>query len=218
MGLLQQSRSTKERLIDVAEGLFAMKDYRSVSVREITNQAQCNLAAVNYHFGNKYNLYLEVFRSRWVPRTRRIRKEVLHVLSSQDTPNTSEVVRAMAHAFLRGPLADEELVKHLLLITRELTHPTEAMDVVLEQAIHPFLTEFALRLETTLEKQVKVEQLLLPVLSVFANILYFSFAREAVVRLTGQSYDADFRRRLEDHITEFSLHGLSLYEKGSDKQ
>ncbi|MEJ2220434.1 MAG: TetR family transcriptional regulator, partial [Desulfobacterales bacterium] len=57
---------TRERILDEAESLFALKGYDAVSVREITGAANCNLAAVNYHFGNKRNLYLEVFRSRWL--------------------------------------------------------------------------------------------------------------------------------------------------------
>ena len=56
---------TKERILDTAEVLFAQKGYQAVGVREITSAAKCNLAAVNYHFGNKENLYLEVL---WVNR------------------------------------------------------------------------------------------------------------------------------------------------------
>ena len=64
---------TRERVLDEAETLFAQKGYHAVSVREITTAAECNLAAVNYHFGNKQNLYLEVFRERWFPRDGRER-------------------------------------------------------------------------------------------------------------------------------------------------
>ncbi len=55
-----------------AETLFAQKGYDAVSVREITNVAKCNLAAVNYHFGNKKTLYLNMFRECWMPRAQRI--------------------------------------------------------------------------------------------------------------------------------------------------
>lgn len=63
---------TRDRLLDEAEDLFAQRGFHAVSVREITKAAQSNLAAVNYHFGNKQNLYLEVFRSRWLPRASQI--------------------------------------------------------------------------------------------------------------------------------------------------
>jgi TetR/AcrR family transcriptional regulator, regulator of cefoperazone and chloramphenicol sensitivity len=55
---------TRERLLDAGERLFAERGFRATSVREITLEAECNLAAVNYYFGGKANLYQEVFRRR----------------------------------------------------------------------------------------------------------------------------------------------------------
>ena len=55
---------TRERLLDVAERLFAERGFGATSVRGITAEAGCNLAAVNYHFGGKDQLYEEVFRRR----------------------------------------------------------------------------------------------------------------------------------------------------------
>ena len=103
---------TKERILDTAEVLFAQKGYQAVSVREITSAARCNLAAVNYHFGKKENLYLEVFRSRWVPRATRIRESFRRALAGQDSLSPPKVVRALAQAFVEGPLSDEERLRH----------------------------------------------------------------------------------------------------------
>ena len=44
---------TVERILDVAEILFAEKGFAATSLRLITRKAQVNLAAVNYHFGSK---------------------------------------------------------------------------------------------------------------------------------------------------------------------
>ena len=52
----------RERLLEEAEALFAEKGYTAVSIREIIAAADCNVASINYYFGNKKNLYLEVFR------------------------------------------------------------------------------------------------------------------------------------------------------------
>src|SRR3989449_8498487 len=57
---------TRERLLDTAERLFAEHGFRAVSVRVITSHAGCNVAAVNYYFGGKENLYREMFRRRLV--------------------------------------------------------------------------------------------------------------------------------------------------------
>lgn len=55
---------TRERLLDAAERLFARRGFEATRVRDITLEARCNLAAVNYYFGGKENLYREVFRRR----------------------------------------------------------------------------------------------------------------------------------------------------------
>ncbi|UCF42784.1 MAG: helix-turn-helix transcriptional regulator, partial [Planctomycetota bacterium] len=56
--------NVEARLLDTAERLFAEKGFDATSVRDITNHAGCNVAAVNYHFKNKQNLYTEVCRRR----------------------------------------------------------------------------------------------------------------------------------------------------------
>ena len=50
------SASTRERLLDVAEALFAERGIGSTSLRKITSAAGVNLAAVHYHFGSKEGL------------------------------------------------------------------------------------------------------------------------------------------------------------------
>lgn len=54
------SPDTKDRLRAAAEVLFAAKGFRGISVREITNRAGANLAAVNYHFGSKAGLLIQI--------------------------------------------------------------------------------------------------------------------------------------------------------------
>ncbi len=56
--------STKERILDAAEALFAQHGFGATSLRQVTSQAEVNIAAVNYHFGSKENLINEVFRRR----------------------------------------------------------------------------------------------------------------------------------------------------------
>ena len=199
---------TKERLLDQAEALFAQKGYDAVSVREITTAARCNLAAVNYHFGNKQNLYLEVFRARWAPRAMRVQKSFRDSLAAHDEASPTTVARALAEAFLIGPLSDEERYRHHQLMAREMGQPTEAFKLVAEEVIRPFFRQLADMLRPTLPKGLDKERLMLNILSMFAIVLYFNFARAAVTRMTGREYDEAFKARLVEHITEFSLNGL----------
>jgi len=59
-----RSFSTKDRILDAAERLFALHGFTATSLRQVTGLAEVNSAAVNYHFGNKEMLINEVFRRR----------------------------------------------------------------------------------------------------------------------------------------------------------
>jgi AcrR family transcriptional regulator len=55
-----EERDTRQRLIEAAGHLFAEHGFKKVTVREIVAVARANVAAVNYHFGDKLGLYREV--------------------------------------------------------------------------------------------------------------------------------------------------------------
>lgn len=57
--------STKNKILDAAEELFANKGFNGTSLREITSLADVNLAAVNYHFGSKKEL-IKAVMSRYM--------------------------------------------------------------------------------------------------------------------------------------------------------
>lgn len=57
---MSDKQQTRDKLIGAAKELFAEKGYKETSIRDIAKSADANLNAVNYHFENKRNLYLEV--------------------------------------------------------------------------------------------------------------------------------------------------------------
>src|SRR5687768_10493940 len=58
---------TKDRILDVAEQLFGEEGLDRVSVRDVTERAEVNVAAINYHFGSKEELIAAVFARRLAP-------------------------------------------------------------------------------------------------------------------------------------------------------
>ncbi len=59
--------ATKQRILDAAESLFMEHGYEATSLRSITATAGVNLAAVNYHFGSKEELFQAVLTRRLDP-------------------------------------------------------------------------------------------------------------------------------------------------------
>ncbi len=203
-----QADPTRERLLDEAEKLFAEKGFAAVSVREITTAAGAHLSAVNYHFGSKKQLYLAVFEKRWVPRARRLMSR-LEELADQDTKSVEDMVRALAESFMLGFESEEERTRHHLLIHREISQPTEALKMISDQVTKPAFQRLAKLLKPCLSSAQSEEELFLYIFSVFSQVLFFSFGRSMVSRLTGREYDPAFRRQVAEHITRFSLYGLS---------
>lgn len=201
---------TRERILDEAEILFARKGYRAVSIREIIRTAHCNLAAVNYHFGQKRNLYLEVFRSRWIPRAKRVQEVFWESLERESSPSLDSIVRILTEAFIQGPWSEEERYLHHQLMAREQAEPSEALELIIKEVMQPFFRKIAGLLHRSFPMDVEDDALRLSLLSMFSQILYFSFARAAVTRITGQEYNEAFKVHLCDHIVGFCLHGLEM--------
>ncbi|OQX65211.1 MAG: hypothetical protein B5M55_04455 [Desulfococcus sp. 4484_242] len=214
MNIINNCTDSKERILDKAEALFAEKGFHAVTVREITRAARCNLAAVNYHFGNKQNLYVEVFKSRWMPRATRIQECFRHALSKQDRPSLAGIVHAFAEAFFKGPVSDDEQLRHSRLMIRETTRTGLGTDMVVDEVIRPFFEELLALLKPYWSEKAEREGVILDIISIFAMVLYFNFARVPVMRLMGKDYDEAFKDRLVEHIVRFCLSGLNMERKG----
>src|SRR3982750_849200 len=64
---LDISPDTKTRILDAAESLFMEHGFEATSLRQLTSAAGVNLAAVNYHFGSKEELFKGVLTRRLDP-------------------------------------------------------------------------------------------------------------------------------------------------------
>ena len=75
--------STKRKILDAAESLFADKGFNGTSLREITSLAEVNLAAVNYHFGSKKEL-IKAVMSRYLDELAPKLESALKVIGQQE--------------------------------------------------------------------------------------------------------------------------------------
>ncbi|GIU74300.1 MAG: hypothetical protein KatS3mg004_1387 [Bryobacteraceae bacterium] len=89
--------TTRTRILDAAERLFAERGFAGASLRDITAEAHVNLAAVNYHFGSKDELFLQVVLRRLEPVNRR-RLELLE--EAEQRPGGARL-EDVARAFVR---------------------------------------------------------------------------------------------------------------------
>ena len=209
MAGISKVKISKERILQEAEALFAERGFYAVTIREITQAAHCNLAAVNYHFGNKQNLYMEVFRSLWKPRAMRILARFESLLGSLGEVTLKGIVHAVAEAFIKGPLSDDERLRHFQLMVREMARPTEALEMVIGDVIWPFQRKVAELIRPFMPREMGRVALFLYVQSIISIVVHFNFARNPVMRVTGMEYDDAFKNELVKHVVQFSLSGLN---------
>jgi len=135
----QECEDTRDRILAAAQKLFAAKGFDSTSVRDMTSEAGCNVASVNYHFGGKDNLYLETFRSMLtVLRDRRL--EMMDELMARvPTPSLEEFVETFAVIMIEPLVGDSRGRMFLNLVSREMIAPRLPNGVLVEEFFEPMM-------------------------------------------------------------------------------
>jgi AcrR family transcriptional regulator len=123
---------TRERLLKAAERLFADRGFKKVTVRDICRAARANVAAVNYHFGDKLGLYREVMQSA-IDAMRGTNDAAREAGRGQPA---EEQLRRYIAIFVHRVLTPGNDTVHKL-ITREMNDPTPALDALVEQGVRP---------------------------------------------------------------------------------
>ena len=194
---------TKVRLLESAGEEFACKGYEAARIRTICDRADANIAAVNYHFGDKEQLYVQAVLD--AHRCGVAADE--DVLASHGTPR--EQLRCFIHHFLSHVVAinQPEDWRHRLML-REMLNPTSASDVLIRERIRPRFE----RLQQILRQfcpEADERKLNALAFSVIGQCLHYRMARPVVERLIGpEAYGTLDLNYLTDHITSFCLAAL----------
>jgi AcrR family transcriptional regulator len=128
--------TTKAKILDAAEKLFGMNGFDATSLRDITAEAQVNLAAVNYHFQSKEALMEAVISRRIQPVNRR-RLELLN--AAGENPTVEQVIRA----FLAPVFLEINLGGVPSLIGRVLADPGQFLKKLFPEEFAPLMSRFA---------------------------------------------------------------------------
>jgi len=137
---------TREKILNVAEELFAQQGYRATSLRAITTAAGVNLAAVNYHFGAKEVLVEEVISRRLVTLNGQREKRLLEVCASAVAagrrPETGAVLLAFVEPTLLFPQSGAGAGNFITLVGRALADPDETARRIFMRLMQPVLQLF----------------------------------------------------------------------------
>ncbi len=196
--------ATRRRLLEAAGAIFAEKGYKDANVREICSRAGANLAAVNYHFGGKEQLYVETVRQAY--------QALAEQTPMPDWPIGTPPEKRL-HGFIRTFLArllsNPQRNCPMQLIMREVSEPTTACQAFVEGYVRPTSALLLSILEELLPAEIGSRERNLISGSIIGQCLHYHHARMILPLLLGEresaSLDVD---RLAEHITSFSLSAI----------
>jgi TetR/AcrR family transcriptional regulator, regulator of cefoperazone and chloramphenicol sensitivity len=196
---------TKTRLLEAAGEEFAEKGFEAARVRKICDRAEANVAAVNYHFGDKEQLYIQA-----VLEAHRCGMSGEPVVADGSS-SPGERLRSYIHHFLENVLAmNRNNTWHHALMLREILRPTSACEALVRESIRP---RFEALVGILREVCPGADERRLQALafSVIGQCLHYKMARAVTERLIGpEAYQALDLEYLTAHITGFTLAALGL--------
>ena len=191
---------TREKLLDAAQQVFAEFGFYDATVRQICKLAGVNLALVNYHFGNKLQLYIEVIR-------RAMNLSKLDILEGVNDPNADPVVllRDLVTGFLRHFKKKESVYD--ILMRQERARPTPAMELITEKSMRPAYEAMCTVIGRILKLPAAHETTRLVAHSVIAQIKHFGEPEQLLVRLDPTILSGKTDEELANSIISFALAG-----------
>jgi AcrR family transcriptional regulator len=193
--------STHDRILEVAGRLFAEHGFKRVTVRDICKAARVNLAAVNYHFGDKRGLYEAVLRAA----VEKMRKTTEEARQAGHGLPPEEQLRRYLEVFIGRLLAAGHKSYIHRLIHREASDPTAALDIVIE-GVRPRVEFLAGLVAEITGLDPSDARVLRSVMSIQAQSVA-GLPNPIAARFGHKPTPAD-AKLIADHIADFSLRGI----------
>ncbi|MBI3881126.1 MAG: CerR family C-terminal domain-containing protein [Verrucomicrobia bacterium] len=206
--------ATHRKLLAAAAEVFAEVGFRAATVRQICERAGANIAAVNYHFGDKDALYAEVLKRAYAQALQKYPPDF--GLPARATPE--QRLRAFVRAFLLRIFDDGPHSHHGKLMAREMIEPTGALDGVVRHGIRPQADTLHDIVRELLGKGAGEKQIRLCSMSVVSQALFYHHCRPVVARMfPDMKFTAKQIEELAEHITRFSLAAIRGYAAAARK-
>lgn len=200
---------TRQRLLVAAGEEFAEQGFQNTTVRDICRRAGVNIAAVNYHFRSKEELYAEVCNysldlsvNKYSP-----------TLGITEGASAQERLHTFIRSFLFSMLEKGGPSWHEKLVTREMNNPTGALDIVVETTIKPRNKLLSSIVKDFFGAVAPDDVIRRCCLSIIGQCLHYRNAQSVIRRLyPDQKFDAKGIAAIADHITRFSLYALQQFK------
>lgn len=202
---VKSSARTRAALIRAAASAFRASGFESARMRNIVRLARTSLSAVDYHFGNKVDLYCAVLQDSI--------KEL-----SADFPfdgkrlqqSPREHLYSLVQNFLYQ-LRARTAEKNPLIPLRDIFGPSEAVDVLAREYLAPQLDNMRAAVTAALAGKVSEETLNSITLSLFSQCIFYGLAENVHASLMVKAPEnAEEIGSLAMHLVNTSVAGIPV--------
>lgn len=195
------------RLLEAAAPVFAEHGFEGATLRDICAAAGANLAAVNYYFGGKLQLYVETI-NYWFGQ-----------LLAKYPPNLGVEPGASAEerlfAFVRSYFLRlfgggvPEMLSAIIL--REMSQPTPAVELVAQRTVKPMRDLLVSIVTELLGEGATDDDIFRGATSIIGQIMFHRICNPMIRKLfPKQKYKPADIEALALHVTNFALSGLAM--------
>ena len=171
-----QRGETRQRIIAAASEEFAQRGYANARVRHIVDQAQVNVAAINYHFGGKEGLYratlAHLTQQRAAPRP---------AVQRRGRTGRERLERRIFNLLERHLLKSEGAVLGRIL-AHEAMNPTRNLEDVIAETLRPEI-DYLRSLLAEIAPGASQEAITHGAVGVLGQCLLYQFAQPALMRV-----------------------------------
>lgn len=195
----------REKILDSAGRVFAERGFKSATIRQICQAAEVNVAAVNYYFGDKQQLYLETVKQAH----RRLSAQFpLPPWPADASPAIK--LNGFIQAMLARMIGGRATPWQQRLMLREVLQPTSACRELVEEYFRPQLELLLSIVGELLPDDAPAHQQRQIAFSIIGQCLFYRIAGDVVEMLaTPDDQDHFAIEQLAEHITRFSLAAIS---------
>lgn len=201
----QDAARTQKNLLIAASEIFAKKGFRDSTVAEISKKASTNVAAINYHFGNKEALYREAWRQSF-------RDSI-----KAHPPDGGVDANAPAEQRLTGLVAallrriNDKDNKEFHIVNKEMANPTGLLEEVMKEEMMPLRRRIMALMHEILgpgKPEIMVRFCTVSILSQCVIPAFINIVEKPDTDLEDTSLRIEDIEEYAHHVVTFSLAGI----------
>jgi AcrR family transcriptional regulator len=204
---------TRARVLRAAARLFAERGFNHVSIRDICAEAGSNVAAVNYHFGDKLGLYRELIGVV----AEGMNDTNISALDTGVGRSPEEQLRGYIRGFLHQLLDPNPKETCWLekLVARETMEPTPALDLIIEKGIKPAAARLHKLVGEVTGLPADDSRVILSAGAVQGLCLWYRSSRVMTERMFPElQFTPERIDKLAEFVADFSLAGMRALVSG----